>query len=64
VDELPEQQVEDYAALDVSLRWTVSERLLTSLTVRNVNDSQHREFRSGGGNLLERDALLRVSWSF
>ena len=64
VDELPQQQIDAYTAVDLSLRWAASDRLLTSLTVRNVNDRQHREFLSGGGNVLERDALLRVLWSF
>ena len=64
VDELPSQGVDDYAVVDMSLRWRVRERLLASLTVRNANDRRHLEFGSGGANVLERDALARLSWSF
>jgi iron complex outermembrane receptor protein len=64
VDELPSQLVDDYTAVDISLRWQITERLLTSITVRNLNDRRHMEFSSGGANMLERGALVRASWSF
>jgi outer membrane receptor protein involved in Fe transport len=64
VDELPSQLVDDYTAVDISLRWQITERLLTSITVRNLNDRRQMEISSGGANMLERGALVRASWSF
>jgi iron complex outermembrane receptor protein len=61
VDQLPTQAVSDHVALDVSLGWRVSDDLRLSMTVRNLNDGTHAEF--GGGNLLERSAYLRATWS-
>lgn len=64
VSALANQQVESYVSVDANLRWTFDNGLATSLTIRNLNDDHHREFRSGGGQILERDVLARVSWSF
>jgi iron complex outermembrane receptor protein len=61
VDQLPTQAVSDHVALDVSLGWRVSDDLRLSMTVRNLNDGTHAEF--GGGNLIERSAYLRATWS-
>jgi iron complex outermembrane receptor protein len=64
VDELPDQAIENYTAVDMSLRWRFAERLGMSFTVRNLNDDHHPEFSSGGGNAFERDALLRILWTY
>lgn len=60
-DELPNQGVSDRTAIDISLGWRPVERLRLSLTVRNLNDSEHLEF--GGSNMIERSAFLRATWN-
>ncbi|HET6629324.1 MAG TPA: TonB-dependent receptor [Woeseiaceae bacterium] len=62
VDELPNQNVPDRTAVDLSLGWEPLDELRLSLTVRNLNDDEHLEF--GGGNLIERSAWARAVWTF
>jgi iron complex outermembrane receptor protein len=62
VEELPNQRVPSYTALDLSLAWEPSDGLRTSLTVRSANDSERLEF--GEGRLIERRVFARVHWSF
>ncbi len=62
VDELPGLGVPGYTAVDLSLGWNPLDDLRLSLTVRNLTDGEHLEF--GGGNLIERSALLRAVWTF
>ena len=61
-DELPSLAVPDYTSVDVSLGWRASERLRTSLTIRNLNNDTHLEF--GGGNLIERSVRLKAVFTF
>jgi iron complex outermembrane receptor protein len=61
VDELPALSVPDRMALDLSIGWRATDDLRLSLTVRDLNDDTHPEF--GGGNLIERSAYLRATWS-
>lgn len=62
VGDLPNQQIEDYTALDLGLRWYPSDNSSVSLTGQNLNDSGHPEF---GGFLseTERMAYLKFAWS-
>ena len=62
VEELPNQRVPSYTVLDLSMGWEPSERLRTSLTARNANDSEHLEF--GEGRLIERRVFVHVHWAF
>ena len=54
--------VPDYTLVDISLGWRPIERLRTSLTVHSLNDDSHLEF--AGGNLIERSAYARATWTF
>jgi iron complex outermembrane recepter protein len=62
VDELPNQNVPSYTAVDLSLDWRPAERLTASLTVQNANDRRHLEF--GEGSEIERSAYLSVDYRF
>jgi iron complex outermembrane recepter protein len=62
VDELPNQDVPSYVALDASVQWQIDEQFALSLTVRDLNDPRHPEF--GRGREIERSALLSLSWRF
>lgn len=61
-DRLTAAGVPERTEVNLSLGWRATERLRTSLTVRNLNDETHLEF--GGGNLIERSALLKAVWTF
>lgn len=61
VDELPNQRVPSYTAVDASLSWQPAGRpLRVSLTVHNLNDDRHLEF---GDTFIERSAFVRLSWT-
>jgi iron complex outermembrane receptor protein len=62
VDELPEQEVEDYLALDISLQWRPVETIELSLTAQNAADKRHLEF--GEDNLMERGIYGKAVWRF
>jgi iron complex outermembrane receptor protein len=62
VDELPNQGVPSYTALDLSLAWNPTPRLRVSATMNNANDARHLEF--GSGRYIERRAFLQASWTF
>jgi iron complex outermembrane receptor protein len=62
VDELPAQGVDSYVAVDFNVAWQPSASLKSALTLRNANDSRHIEF--GGGNFLERNVRLSLTWTF
>jgi iron complex outermembrane receptor protein len=62
VDDLPNQSVDSYLAIDMNLDWRPSGTLTASLSLLNVNDRRHIEF--GGGTFLERSAHLRLAWTF
>ena len=62
VDDLPSLGVPSYLAVDANLRWQIRNGLMASLAVRNLNDRHHIEF--GGGNLIERSALVMIDWRF
>jgi len=59
---LPSLDVPSYVAVDANLRWEIRDGLRASLTVRNLNDAYHIEF--GGGNVIERSALVMIDWRF
>ena len=61
-DELPAAGIPSRTEVNLSLGWRATERLRTSLTVRNLNDDAHLEF--GGGNLIERSASMKAVWAF
>jgi iron complex outermembrane receptor protein len=63
VDELPNQAIESYTAVDVNLAWQPRERMRASIAVQNLNDSRHLEFRDGA-NQIERSASIKVTFSF
>lgn len=62
VDELPNQAVADYTALDISLRWRATESFSVSLTGRNLADPGHREFGSAPIE-VERSVYLKAAWT-
>ncbi len=64
VDELPNQGVDSYVALDLNLAWRFRPNAEVSLAVQNVTDDTHPEFEAGTGNLIERSAYLKLHWSF
>jgi iron complex outermembrane receptor protein len=62
VDELPNQDVPSYVAVDTNLDWRMTPRLTATLTVRNLNDGEHPEY--GAGKEIERSALVKLDWAF
>ncbi len=61
VDELPNQDVESYLAVNAGAVWSPRENLDISLSVDNLNDARHVEF---AGKQIERSAILRARWAF
>jgi iron complex outermembrane receptor protein len=64
VDELPNQQVPSYVAVDLNVAWRFRTNAECSLAVQNATDDTHPEFEGGTGNLVERSAYLMLRWSF
>jgi iron complex outermembrane receptor protein len=64
VGELEGQGVDEYTAVDLNIDWTATPTVHTSLTIRNLTDEGHFEFRDGGGSLIGRTALVRADWRF
>ncbi|MGB5132100.1 MAG: TonB-dependent receptor [Steroidobacteraceae bacterium] len=62
VDELPNQGIDSYTAVDVNLGWRLRNALQASIAVQNLADDGHLEF--GGGNELERTVYLKIVWTF
>ncbi len=63
VDELPNQNVDSYTALDVGIDWTPHKNLSFSLVGRNITDSSHAEF-SAPGVEAERSIHGRLTYRF
>jgi iron complex outermembrane receptor protein len=61
VDELPNQGVESYLAVNAGAAWSPRENLDVSVSVDNLNDARHVEFAD---TQIERSAVLRVRWAF
>ena len=60
VDDLPNQGVPSYTAVDMSLDWQrAGQPLRVSFTVHNLNDDRHLEF---GNTFIERSAFVRLRW--
>ena len=64
VDELPNQDVPSYVAVDVNLAWRFRPNAEASIAVQNLTDDTHPEFGAGTGKLIERRAYLKLQWSF
>jgi iron complex outermembrane recepter protein len=64
VDDLPNQAVDDYFAVDVNLAWRFRPNAEVAIAVQNLADGTHPEFEGGTGNLIERSAYLKLDWSF
>jgi iron complex outermembrane receptor protein len=64
VDDLPNQGVRDYTAVDATLVWQPRDQLRALLAVQNLNDDRHLEFGSGSPSQIERSAFIKVAWSF
>lgn len=68
VDELEEQGIEDYTALDVRLAWLPTESVQIAAVGRNLIAGTHLEFVSELGDLvpvqIEPQAYLEIRWSF
>jgi iron complex outermembrane receptor protein len=62
VDDLPNQSVPSYTAVDLNFGWDPTERLRIALTVHNANDDRHLEF--GEGRFIERRSLVSADWRF
>jgi iron complex outermembrane recepter protein len=63
VDDLPNQSIDAYTAVDANLSWRVRPNLEATLAVQNLTDDSHPEFIAAG-NLIERSAYLRLDWFF
>jgi iron complex outermembrane receptor protein len=61
VDELPNQDVASYLAVNTGAVWSPRDDLDVSLSVDNLNDARHAEFV---GNQIERSAVVRARWAF
>jgi iron complex outermembrane receptor protein len=61
VDDLPNLGVEDYTAVDLSVRWSASDDFTVSLTAQNLSESSHSEF-SPVSMETERAVYLKFSW--
>lgn len=62
VDDLPSQNVPDYTALDISLRWKLTDNFFLSLTGQNLTDSSHAEF--GPATIeTERSMYIKAAWT-
>jgi iron complex outermembrane receptor protein len=61
VDELPNQDVDSYVAVNAGAVWSPRENLDISVSVDNLNDARHAEF---AGNQIERSAVVRARWAF
>jgi iron complex outermembrane receptor protein len=64
VDELPNQAVDAYFAVDVNLAWRFRPNAEVAIAVQNLTDDTHPEFEGGTGSLIERSAYLKLDWSF
>ncbi len=62
VDELKNQDVPSYVAVDANIIWQITPRLEASLTARNLTDPRHPEF--GDGEQIERNFLVKLDWDF
>jgi iron complex outermembrane receptor protein len=62
VDDLPNQGIDSYTAVDLNLLWQISPTMRASLTAQNATDAHHAEF--GEGNEIERSVLAKLTWSF
>jgi iron complex outermembrane receptor protein len=62
VDELPNQGVDAYTAVDLSIRWRVADHWHVTMTGQNLTDSGHAEF-GPDLNEMERAAFLKIAWS-
>ena len=63
VDELPENRVDAYTALDVGLEWNPTRRLRLGLSGRNLTDSLHQELAATGPG-VERSVYAQVDYRF
>jgi iron complex outermembrane receptor protein len=61
VDELPALSVDNYIALDLSLRWQLADHFTLSLTGRSLEDSGHAEFGPGVPE-VERAVFAKLAW--
>ena len=64
VDELPNQRVPSYVAVDANVAWHFRADAEVSLVVQNLTDDTHPEFEGGTGKLIERSAYLKLRWWF
>lgn len=62
VDKLPDQAVDEYLEIDVSLHWKLSEALEFSIIGKNLSDSAHPEF--GNTSEINRSIHGRAIWHF
>jgi iron complex outermembrane receptor protein len=62
VDDLPNQNVADYTALDISLRWKLTDSFDISLTGQNLTDSSHAEFGPAAIE-TERSIYVKAAWT-
>jgi iron complex outermembrane receptor protein len=59
VDALPNLGIPRHLTVDVSLGWSPTEKLSTSLTVRSLNDTRHVEY---GPLAIDRSVFLSLAW--
>ena len=65
VDELPNQLVPEYVALDLRLGWRPCKAIELSLAALNSLDSQHPEFGTPlSRREVERSIYGKVTWQF
>jgi iron complex outermembrane receptor protein len=60
VDRVETNDIENYAVLDVSVRWKITDALSTNLTARNLADGGHEEWTPGV--TIEDEYGISVRW--
>jgi iron complex outermembrane receptor protein len=64
VDELPNQNVRRYVALDVRLGWRPTKNLELSVVGQNLLDNQHPEFSSPLRTEIQRGIYGKLIWRY
>ncbi|MCK6417732.1 MAG: TonB-dependent receptor [Alphaproteobacteria bacterium] len=67
VDQLHENDVDDYTRLDLNLGWQIEEGLRFNVTGQNLMDQSHREFSSPtsiNASEIERSVFGKITWEF
>ena len=64
VDNVPNQDIHGYTALDLNVSWRPRTDLEASITAQNALDDRHPEFGAGRPSEVERSVYGKVTWRF